>query len=92
MRLSGVASADKEVQRTGTYVPIVFLVQLFPPFRDQYFSFTGHFVANPATNFTNNERDIRPKCKKEKHENTTVLNKTHSMRVHMLAELSSGIH
>ena len=35
-----------------------------PPFRDQMFSFTGHFVANHATHFTNNERSFRPKCKK----------------------------
>ena len=29
-----------------------FFVQLKPPFRDQNLSFTGHSVANPATNFT----------------------------------------
>ena len=40
-----------------------FFVQLNPPFRDQHFSFTVHFVANPATHFTSNERCIRPKCK-----------------------------
>ena len=51
-----------------------FFVQLNPPFRDEKFSFTEHFVANPATNFAKkNERGIRPKCKK-KHENITVLN------------------
>ena len=42
-----------------------FFVQLNPPFRDQTFSFLGHFVANPATHFTENERGIRPKCKKQ---------------------------
>ena len=55
-----------------------FFVQLNPPFHDQNFSFTVHFVANPATypSSQKNERDIRPKCKKKKkHENTTVLKK-----------------
>ena len=47
-------------------------VQLKPPFRDRNVSFTGHFVANPATNVTKKERGIRPKCKKQ--ENTTVMN------------------
>ena len=53
--------------------PHRFLVQLNPPFRNQHFSFTGHFVANPATHFTENERGIRPKWKT--HDHTTVLNK-----------------
>ena len=47
-------------------------------FRDQKMSSTGHFAANPATNyfFKKNERGIRPKCKKQrKHEHTTVLKK-----------------
>ena len=36
------------------------------PSRDQQISFTWHFVANPATIFTKNERSIRPQCKKNK--------------------------
>ena len=35
----------------GDVRPHLVLVQLNPPLRDQNFSFTGHFVANPATNF-----------------------------------------
>ena len=57
----------------GMCVPI-FFVQLNPPFRDHVF-FSGHFVANPATNFHTKKREgIWPTCKK-KHEHTTVLNK-----------------
>ena len=52
-----------------------FSVQLSPPVRDQHFSFSGHFVPNPATHFTTqkNERGIRPKFKKTRK--STVLNK-----------------
>ena len=47
-------------------------VQLNPPFRDQNVSSTGHFVANPATKFTKNERGIRPKCKKTRKYNSVA--------------------
>ena len=52
-----------------------FFVQVNPLFRDQHFSFTGHFVASPATK-------IQP-CRMNQ--------KTHCLRVQMLAELSIGI-
>ena len=42
-----------------------FFVQLNPFFHDQFYSFTGHVVANPTTHFTSQkkERGIWPKCK-----------------------------
>ena len=54
--------------------PHRFFVQLNPLCRDQHFPFTGHFVANPATNFTKKTRGAFGRNAK-KHENTTVLNK-----------------
>ena len=67
--------------------PHRFLVQLNPPFRDQIF--LSRAILPQISQ--KNERSIRPKFKK--HENTTVLNKqkTHHLRVQMLAELSIGI-
>ena len=49
-----------------------FIVQLNTPFRDQHFSSTGHFVANPATHVTN-KREEHSASMQKKHENTTVL-------------------
>ena len=46
-------------------------VQVNPPLGDQKFSFTEHFVANPATHFSKkNERNIRPKRKEHKQKRT----------------------
>ena len=43
------------LQQSGNHLPrmcvSIFFVQLNPPVRDQNISFTGHFAANPATNF-----------------------------------------
>ena len=52
--------------------PHRFLVQLNPPFRDQNVACTGHFVANPATNFTKKREGHLAEMQK-KHENTKVL-------------------
>ena len=46
--------------------PHRFFVQLNPPFRDQNVSFTGHFVANPATNFTNKRERHSAEMQKKK--------------------------
>ena len=45
-----------------------------PPFRDQNFSFTRHFVASPATHFTKKREGHSAEMQK-KHANTTVLQK-----------------
>ena len=82
----GVASAAMEVYILSTFSN--------PPFLDQECSFTGHVVANPATNFTKKtERGMRRKDKKKHTHEHTVLNKqkTHYLRVQMLADLSVGI-
>ena len=64
------AVAGETVEDYRDVRPHRFFVQLNRRFRDQYFSFTGHFVANPATIFAKkkNTRSIRPKCKKKQHE------------------------
>ena len=49
--------------------PRRFRVQSNPPFRDQMFSFNGHFDANHATHFAKkkkNETGIRPNAKNTK--------------------------
>ena len=51
-------------------------VQLNPPFRDQHFSFTGHAIANPATNFTKQKSTRGAFGGNEKNtKSTTVFNK-----------------
>ena len=54
--------------------PHCFFVHLNPPFRDPNFSFTGLFVANPATKFPKKREGHSAEMQK-KHENTTVLKK-----------------
>ena len=62
-----------------------FFVPLNPPFRDQHFSSTGYFVANPATNFS--KKKTRGAFGRNAKKKTTVLKKqkTHHLRIQMLA-------
>ena len=60
LRVKGCASAS-------------FFVQTNPPFRDQQFSFTGHFIANPARTATKKREGHSAEM--QKHEHTTVLNR-----------------